>query len=283
MNSFDEFKAPYEAILKSKNIDIKDYNLQDVVADVADDVGDKDVNMSILIIAAWKSFRSIYYKQKTKELTMEDCYDIFLDSIHYLIDRQPWTKPGHKLYGDEDAFLKGVNTCIKSLRVNFIEAQHKQKRRVNYKAASLDYLDDAFAEGLVDDDADRLDTDLEEIPLEQALTLIIKNCFKAAQYEDAVMLHALLYGDVYTSNGNGDVVLNRRSLRKELRTYFYTEAFAKEFAETYGLTDREQVRYAFKILEDGIKDLKAPAFDCSINSTFKRLRLNPDLKQFLKD
>lgn len=281
MDKFEDFKKPYEDILKANKINIKDYDLQEVVKNLHDGIGDKDIQMSILVIASWKSFKSVYWKQKTRELNMQDCYDIFLDSIYYLIDRQPWLDESNSMHGDKDAFLKGMNTRIKSFKLNWIEAQHKQKRRANYKTASLSYIDDTFTEGLVDDDEEREDDELNEIPLDILINDVIKEYWEHLQYEEAIMCHILLTGDIYDAdNRNG---INFRKLRAELRDYYSSEEFADVLAVTYEIKQevaREGVKRFATTIEN---NSSAKKLDEIIYLLLKQLRLNMKLKKYLTE
>ena len=107
----------------------------------------KDVYIAKLIIYCWPALEKLYYGQNTKVISLTDCYDIFMDSFLYVMEKHVWKDSEHSLYNDEDAILKAMYVLVESRRCNYFVAQNRQKRAVNQYPVSLDSLSDEFQEG----------------------------------------------------------------------------------------------------------------------------------------
>lgn len=143
-------KKIYLSLVKDFNEEITTREIIDTIEHV--DKQRKEIYTALLILEAWPCVTRMYHRNNNAELTEEECYDIFLDSFFYLLDRKPWSKKSNKLYKDEDAFIKAMNTCCESRKKNYINSKFRDKRFVNYKTMSLDKMqEDYFADYLMED------------------------------------------------------------------------------------------------------------------------------------
>ena len=79
----------------------------------------KDMYAAALILNCWPALERLYYKQNKKILSETDCYDIFMDSFLYVIEKQVWNNESNSLYKDKDAILKSMYVVTESRRKNF--------------------------------------------------------------------------------------------------------------------------------------------------------------------
>lgn len=107
----------------------------------------KEIYTAKLIIYCWPALEKLYYGQNVRIISLNDCYDIFLDSFFYVMDKCVWKDKSNKLYKDKDAILKAMYVLVESRRKNYFIAQNRQKRVVNQYPVSLDNLSDEFQEG----------------------------------------------------------------------------------------------------------------------------------------
>lgn len=107
----------------------------------------KEIYTAKLIVYCWPALEKLYYGQNVRIMSLNDCYDIFLDSFFYVMDKCVWKDESNKLYNDEDAILKAMYVLVESRRKNYFIAQNRQKRVANQYPVSLDNLSDEFQEG----------------------------------------------------------------------------------------------------------------------------------------
>ena len=144
-----ELKQPFESIYKTASNTYLNCNSEELVDLLTNtlSIDDKNQIISILIYRSWQSLVNIFYKQQNSFLTEEECYDIFLEAFDYVCETKPWKKENNSLNNDKDAFIKSMMQCTTSRKINYIIAQHRQKRIVNCNAASVEALQEDFQDG----------------------------------------------------------------------------------------------------------------------------------------
>lgn len=221
-----ELKIPYETIYLTVPATILNMSSEELIDVLPDKSFDTDAIMSVLIYRSWQALVNIFYKQKS--LTEEQCYDIYLEALEYIIKTKPWKKEDNILYNDSNAFLKAMITCTKSRKMNYFISQHRDKRLLNTTALSIDKLSEEYNDYYQGFDTDTYFPELLNITSE------IKKLFCSKKYITAFVLDAILNSDVFSENG-----IDLKKMRKHLIRL--TENYLKTFATKYSVNFEEAI------------------------------------------
>lgn len=265
--TFKELKQPFLNIVGS--IDINKYNANDVVMlyNQSDNSHDKNLYISILILKSWKILQSIYYKNNNANLSEEDCYEIFLETLDYVCTQSVWLNKDSTLYNDKDAFLKAMNTTIQCRKKNFINAKFRQKRFANYDTISLDVITDEYSDGYFTPYLPEYNFEEDEISNQ------IIRYFKSKDYITAFLLDSVINFNIFDDD-NG--MLDVRKLRKHLR--HLDDNFCAYFSIKYGLKENE-VLYSRKYFSN----IPQSKLDKKLYNAFTNLKNNVIIKQIVYD
>lgn len=244
--SYNLIKDLYKNISSEKLIDnIDDSNKEE-----------KNRIFCVLIHRSWQALVNIVYSNKLYSLTLEDCYDIYLDALYYIVKTRPWNNPKNSLYKDKNAFIKAMMKCTYSRALNFIISQHRQKRELNTNTLSLNYMEEEFSDGYFIPYYDKYSS----LALEP-YSDIIKNQFNKKLYLEAFTLDALIFNDFYNEEKDFDI----HKLRRYLLNIDNKDCVL--FAERYDLNVSEaqhSIKY-FKYLQRG-------DFNDKLNSVINHLK-----------
>lgn len=221
--TLDELKKPYE---KNFNHNLKnklDTELVDMYLSTNYSNVEKDQCIANLICNSWYLLQRMYYKNQAN-LSMEDCYDIFIQTFHYVVGHHVWDKETSSLYQDKEAFIKAMAITLECRRKNFLKAKFRDKRILNAGSLSLDELEEVFSDGYFSAVDFEEPTDAIDKSIEERISYYLQHkC-----YLPALILEAVLYNNVYDSEGNFDY----RRLKKYLRNL--TPEFKSYIIEKYG-------------------------------------------------
>lgn len=111
---------------------------------------DKNVYLSAIIYKFWNLISFTYNKQENsnKILTQEDCYELLISSILYVLDKAVWNNEGSSIYGDKKGPEKAVAIRIKSIARNMTHLSlSTDKKKLNSISYSLDELVEESSDG----------------------------------------------------------------------------------------------------------------------------------------
>lgn len=258
-----ELKVPFQNIVDNADAAILSYGCNDI-ADMYNNTSDaqeRNLYVSILICRAWNILQNMFYKDNAG-LSEEECYDIFLETISLVLEKSVWHDENSSIYQDEDAFLKAMNTAARCARINYVIAQHRQKRMANCNALSLDGLNENCSDGYF--------TPYDEDPLNSDSYIVeeIQNYFKRKDYLTSFVLDAIINLNVYSNDND----LDMRKLRKHLRSM--GNNFMKKFASRYNL-NFDEVKYS----KSYFSHLSQANMDKQIYSSLYKLRNNKAIRE----
>ena len=262
--TLNDLKSQYEKIDISE---LDKYNCNEVADKYlsSSSIAEKNKCISFLICNSWNLLQKIYYQNNNNILTVEDCYDIFIQTLHYVIKMHVWTNPSSTLYNDSKAFMKAMAITIQSRRKNFLKAKYRQKRIVNSTNFSLDSMEEDFQEGYFSSYEDKyFDNSMIRINHK------IKELFKKKNYVTSFVLEAIIYNDIF----NEDCELDIRKLRKYLRNI--DTDFCIFFAKKYELNLTE-VKHSLNYFKNDIQN----KLDLKINNAFINLKNDDTIKNIL--
>lgn len=265
MLTLNELKSPYETLVKVNKIDLKSIEPQDIVDKYYEDEEHRDLYISILVCKSWNSLQSLYYKHNEFKLSAEECYDIFIQTLYYVVKSRAWKKEDSTLFEDENAFLKAMNVTIGCRKKNYVHAQHRQKRVANYNSLSLDGVSEECSEGYFTPYEDNVC--LEENNINNTITFY----FKKKDYITAFILESIINFNVFTIDNDLDI----RKLRKYLRHLDLD--FCHLFSKKYKLNEKEVIHSLTYF-----KELPQNKLDENIEKSFTKLRKNDIIKKVVK-
>ena len=130
------------------------------------------------------------YNKCNKHIPFEQCYDILIDTINYVLEKGVWESPDSSLYLDPAAPDKAFHIVLKRQLSIVMANVTAKKRQSNFNALSIDEAHETFndaAEGLLDigDESSEYDIDnfslMEIIKQKPALHILILDqiCFNS--------------------------------------------------------------------------------------------------------
>lgn len=265
--TLNELKEPFERNIKSSKYALDKYNCNDVVELYlsSSTIYDKNIYISFLILKAWNLLQKIYYTNNSINLTCEECYDIFIQTLNYVISKHVWDNVESSLYKDPEAFMKAMAITIQCRKKNYVNAKFKFKRVANNNYLSLDSLQEDFSEGFFTPYEERYEDIFDSLIEER-----IKNYFNKKKYLASFILEGILYNNIFDSNNR----LDDRKLRKYLR--HIDNNFCKYFASKYELNEKE-VLHSLNYFKNDTQD----KLDKKIQYSFITLKHDDIIKQIL--
>lgn len=243
-----------------KSIDINEllnhyYNL---------DKPDRNYWISQIILYSWPVLENLYYRNNTLNLTPWECYDIFIDSIHYVLDKQIWNNKSSSLYQDKNAFMKALYVKTSSTKKNCMNGKFKQKRFANQYTISTEYIAEEYGDGFLTHTEDH--PDLYRDTLEQ----LCKDFFEQKQYATFFIMDAILNYNVF----NDDLSIDYRKVRRYLRDTrnYYCDVLAARYDIDLKKLQDVSVEYSALSLNE---------LTSKIDNALQELRKNKFIKQIL--
>ena len=137
------------------NIDVNKYNVNELFFKCIEFENDEyfyNAYMSALIYKL-RGYAGRIYTQCKKHLSFEQCYDILLDTINYVLEKRTWENPESSLYNDKSAPDKAFHIVLKRQRGILLASLNADKRVANFNPLSIDGFHESYsdaAEGLLD-------------------------------------------------------------------------------------------------------------------------------------
>ena len=91
------------------------------------------------------------YSKCNKNIPFEECYDVLVDTINYLLEKQVWNNPNSSLYNDPKGPEKAFHFVLKRQLSVLLAKKTADKRKSEFKTISIDNIHDKYsdaAEGL---------------------------------------------------------------------------------------------------------------------------------------
>ena len=135
-------------------INWKDYNQNDLFVNYLK-YKDTDPELAekfyAAIICRYWGYSGRLYIQCNHHVTFEQCYDVLIDTIDYVLDKHVWDDPDSSLYQDKTGPDKAFHIVLKRQLGILMASLNANKRRANFNYLSIDELKDKYndaADGL---------------------------------------------------------------------------------------------------------------------------------------
>lgn len=263
MSRLKELKSMF--IEDANQIDDSELSVLDIANMYSKNTSNKDDIIAYLIVYTWPALEKLFYNQNNKVLSVEDCYDIFLDSLYYVLEKKVWNDKNSKLYNDKDALLKAMYTVVESRRINYFVAQNRDKRLANFEAISIDYLAQEY----------NLDSLLPSTSLiyssiyKEDLIDIFKQAWVKKKYVWAVIFDIILNMDVIEKDS-----LNTKKIKKYIKNI--DENYLINLKERYELNDSD-IENSY----DYLSNIEDSYIDAYIKNALQELRTHEKIKEII--
>lgn len=96
------------------------------------------------IVCRYWGYTGRLYLQCNKHVTFEQCYDVLIDTINYVLKKRVWEQPGNSLYNDERGPDKAFHIVLKRQRSLLLANLTAYKRKTNFNTMSLDGIHEEY-------------------------------------------------------------------------------------------------------------------------------------------
>lgn len=180
----------------------------------------KNGYFSAVVLKKWGYIGKHYINSKASGFSIEQCYDMVLDAIMYILKMRKWLDPNNKLYGDKNAPDKCLNRCIFSARQRDYYLSNRDKRKYNYGGISLEAITDNVGdhtEVLCDDVLDQDNQDYMFVNV--TLKNIINHMVSKNKILEALVLDNIANDDCYTTKTETTEVVTKDNVEKVKRSH----------------------------------------------------------------
>lgn len=133
------------------------------------------------------------YIQCNKHVPIDQCYDILINAINYILKNHVWDNPNSSLYNDPKGPEKTFKVVLKRERGIRLANLNAGKRRSNFNTLSIDEARDDY-----NDSTDGLLLDINELTSEEdksrEIILLVKEYFDKGQYLEGFFIDAISFG-----------------------------------------------------------------------------------------
>lgn len=180
----------------------------------------KNGYFSAVVLKKWGYIGKHYINSKASGFSIEQCYDMVLDAIMYILKMRKWLDPNNKLYGDKNAPDKCLNRCIFSARQRDYYLSNRDKRKYNYGGISLEAITDNVGdhtEVLCDDVLDQDNQDYMFVNV--TLKNIINHMVSKNKILEALVLDNIANDDCYTTKTETTEIVTKDTTEKVKRSH----------------------------------------------------------------
>lgn len=105
----------------------------------------KDNFYAGIICRYWGYTGKLYLKVK-KNIPFEECYDVLIDTINYLLEKHVWDNPESSLYKDPKGPEKAFHFVLKRQLSLLLASKNASKRKSNFNTLSIDELHEKYSD-----------------------------------------------------------------------------------------------------------------------------------------
>lgn len=135
-------------------IDWKKYNQNELFFEYLNHENDcMSENFYAGIVCRYWGYTGRIFLQCNKHVPFEQCYDILIDTINYVLEKRVWENPESSLFQDKNGPDKAFHMVLKRQRSLLLSNLTAYKRKTNFNTLSIDEIHDKYAdaaEGLFD-------------------------------------------------------------------------------------------------------------------------------------
>lgn len=133
-------------------IDWKKYNSNDLFFGYIEHENDslRDNFYAALVCRYW-GYTGRIYLQCNRHISFDQCYDILIDTLNYVLKKRVWENPESSIYQDKTGPDKAFHLVIKRQKAILLASLTTNKRKTNFNTLSIDEIHEDYrdsADGL---------------------------------------------------------------------------------------------------------------------------------------
>lgn len=98
------------------------------------------------IVCRFWGYSGRIYNQCNKHVPFEQCYDILIDAINYVLEKRVWENPESSLYNDPTGPDKAFHIALRRQRGIILSGYTAQKRQSNFNTLSIDEMYENYSD-----------------------------------------------------------------------------------------------------------------------------------------
>ena len=216
-------------------IDWKKYNCNDLFFEYIKHEHDELAeNFYAGIVCRYWGYSGKIYMQCNQHVPFEQCYDVLIETINYVLEKRVWENPSSSLYQDKRGPDKAFHIVIKRQRGCLLSNLAAYKRKTNFNTQSIDALQEEYA-----DAAEGLFNIYDKQSAEEFSDINLISYIKSKPDLQKIILNQICFGK-YTSNKG--IASNIKKLTVDDYPYFRDmydiskENFTKVISDIKGTT-----------------------------------------------
>jgi len=240
----------YKSYLNLANqIDWKKYSINDLfVKAIENENTDLYEKYYAGIICRVWGYSGRVYHSVNRHIPFEQCYDIVIDAVNYVLEKRVWENPESSLYGDKSAPDKAFHISLKRQRSIVLANLTADKRQSNFNNLSIDEFHEAYNdssdgmlfEGLCSSESDN------------NLGIYISSYFDNDDYIEAFALDSICYGQYGDYSVDKIIKIIKNLDNKDFKYYkmFYnlSNSKYKKYLKEISRTNKQIIEYHIKKL-----------------------------------
>lgn len=236
----EEIRKNYikEAIIVEPNWQKIDVNtLCNLYVKYEKDEGKRSGYFACILLKKWGYIGRHYVDSKASGFSIDNCYDMVVDAICYILNTKSWLDPKKAVYGDPQGPDKCLNMGIWSTRRRYYYLANMDKRKCNFGKWSLDMLQEN-----VGDHSEVLGANFmqdEDSEYEINLRFCISNLFKQNRIIEGLVIDNICNDDCFSvkkeKNKKVSDVFKMSKLVNNL--YNYDSEMLKKIANRYSVSE----------------------------------------------
>lgn len=156
-----------------------------------------------IILKKWGYIGRHYTESKASNFSIEDCYDMILEAVCYVLKSRSWKNPDKAIYKDPQGPDKCLNRAIWSVRKRYYYLSNMDKRKINFGKWSLDSIQETVNDHLSSLDTNNTLND-DELSFEESVNidLFISHLLENNKVLEGLIIDNICYDDCFVRNKN---------------------------------------------------------------------------------
>lgn len=233
----------------------------------------RDVYFSCIMLKTWRLIGYAYKSLKSLKVTIENCYDLLVDAVNYVLKNRVWRDPTSSQYM-KDELIDGLFTQrVKTLILIYVRDNSRFKRKVFIDSILFEDIKASIATKFKDTQnmdisipqlEDSFDKDLSG---EYLCKDIIQYYLNANKELNALILNTICFSDVINL-GKRKLVIDNKTLREQILNSLNQLKVIEEFNikdikslnKAYAKIEKSNPWTLAKYVRDTLNDLRANQF-----------------------
>lgn len=188
-----------------------------------------DYVLSAIICRYWNIVNSWTYSAKCP-IPFDDAYNLFVDTVRYVLSEQVWNNPDNKLYNSDIGPDVAMNVTLSSRRYTYFQSSNRFNRKINHETLSW--------ESLVEDCGDAINSMYSseyivepKVNIDVTVPNMVKHYFDIKDYFKSFLISVIAHEETFERDGDYIQFSPKKALRC-LTHWSYENSV--DFANRYG-------------------------------------------------